>query len=325
MTAFQPLVVAGAVALVAGIATALAVRASAMFFERGTSRRWATVALSPSIIAASALVALLTPNPFAEVCHCAPHGHHHPHLCWIHPAYAGPLVTPALAVIAAWFVLRAPAIGRLAMSIVRSSRLARTLRSIPAVLIDGVAVHVLDCGEPTAFTAGFVRPRIVLDRALREELDARSLRAVVHHESAHVVRRDGLTLAALRLAEACFSVAALRSVVERWTSASELECDRHATRAVGSAFDVASALVAVERLRSSSRASPQEVAPAITSADLAQRVRALLAGGERPAHLASDALYLAFLAATILLLVAVWPGDAMHHLAETLLGAALHP
>ncbi len=324
MIGLQPLIAVAAVALVAGIASGLGVRAAAPFVERGSSARWAAAALVPCLVAASMLVALLTPNPLSGGCHCALHADHHPHLCWTHPAQAGPLVVPALVVLGVWLLVCGPALGRVALAIVRSSLLAHRVRGVSPTVIDGVPVHVVDCGEPVAFTAGLVWPRVIVDRALACCLDAPSLRAVVHHEHAHASRRDGLTLAILRVVAAGFPAGSLGTVVARWIAASEAECDRHAACRVGSPADVASALVAVERLRAHSAAPRSEVVPAISSADLVRRVSQLLGDQPRRPRLASDALFVGAVLVACSALVALWPGDAAHHVTETLLGAAVH-
>ena len=322
MTALQPLLVSLALALGLSMMVALAVRGLERCAARGSSAFWATAALAPIALGTLAIVALLAPGVFSSACHCAPHGDHHPHLCWLHPASAAPLVTPALVVVAMFGLLRGPAIGRVLVSIARSSFLGAALRRAPATRVDGVNVHVLDCGQPAAFTSGVWSPRIVVDRTLVEALDSKSLRAVVHHERAHALRRDGLTLAVLRLAAACFPLHSLHGAVERWTAASEAECDRHAAAVLRSTLDVAAALIAVERL-STHRAPPAVYTPAIASADLERRVRALLDDGPRRANLASDLVSVAIVVTGLALLAALWPGDAVHHLAETVLGHVL--
>ena len=323
MTSLQPLLVAAALGLAASSLAAAAVRAIEPRMKRESSALWAAMTLAPLVLGVLAVVALLSPGVLSNACHCAPHGDHHPHLCWIHPASAAPLVTPALLVLGVALLLRGSAIARTLQVIWRASSLATMLGRTPTKQIDGIPVHVLDCAQPVAFTAGLASPRIVLDRTLVAALDAASLRAVVHHEHAHALRRDGLTLAVLRLAAACFPARWLRSAIERWTLASEAECDRHAAAAIGSAADVAAALVAVERLHAGRTPGDALYAPAIGSADLERRVRALLESAVRPASLASDVVSVAIVAAGLMLLSALWPGDTVHHLAETLLGHVL--
>jgi hypothetical protein len=321
MTALQPLVVAIALALLLGLLVAVSMRAVAPLVRRASSASSAALMLAPLAIGALAMVALLFPDGISGACHCAPHGDHHPHLCWTHPGHAGPLFLPAVAFLAGWLLVRSGAIARAGGSILRSIRLARAIRATPLTQIDGIGVHLLDCGRPVAFTAGLLSPRIVVDRQLAERLDPQSLRAVVHHEHAHALRLDGLALAVARCIAALFPRAIVGEAVERWTSASEAECDRHAAAKLGSATDVAFALVAVERLQAGQAALGP--APAISSADLARRVSALLDGQPRPGNLASDVFGVAIVVIGFVILVALWPGDTVHHLIETLLGHAL--
>lgn len=333
MSALEPLAVAVAVALLVALVSALCVNALSRRFQRTSSVFWAAVAALPFVTGALSLVALMTPNPFASGCHCAHHGNHHPHLCWLHPAHAEPLLPLALAVLGVWLVVQGPSLVRTSTSIVRSLRLSRDLMRISPVNLDGVLVRVADCGQPTAFTAGLLSPAIVVDRVLWQTLDVTSLRAVVHHEHAHLSRRDGLTRAGLALARACLPEPLLASLVTRWMESAELECDRHAARRVGSTTDVAHALISVERLRDALRdtrrgganaSTTDAFAPSVSSGLLEQRVRRLLDEPVREPSLASDIVALAIVSSGLFALVAIWPGGAIHHLTETLLGIFFH-
>ncbi|MGK4006833.1 M56 family metallopeptidase [Sorangium sp. So ce1036] len=290
----------------------------------------AAVVFAPAVLGAVGCAALALPNPLVG-CHCAEHGLHHPHLCALHLVFALPLVTPSAYLVGAWLALVAPGVLRLVRDAIASARWTRAVRRLPAVALDGVAVRLADCGAPTAFTIGALSPVIVVDRVLFRSLSDEERRAVVHHERAHVERRDGLTLLALRLCVSLFPGPAGQRLVEAWRAAAEQSCDRHAAGKLGDPTAVAAALVAVEKIRAqgSRRAAlPAHAMGALAGNDLSRRVLALLEVNTLPQRteprLANDVLATAIVAASALLLTFVWPGDGFHHAIETLIGHLIH-
>jgi hypothetical protein len=289
---------------------------------------WAAAALAPIVIGALGCAALASPAPFSG-CHCAQHGLHHPHLCLIHPAFAEPLLAPAACLLAAWGLLVAPRLFRLAADVMASERWGRARRRLPAELLDGVPIRLADCADRGAVTAGALAPVIVFDRALWDGLSPEARRAVVHHEHAHAERRDGLTLLALRLCAALFPVPGRSRLIERWREAVEAACDAHAAQTIGDPGTVAAALVAVEKARALPPRS-RVAAPALGVAaggDLERRVMALLRSDEdagRRAPLGNDALAVAIVSLGAAALTLAWPGSEFHHAVETLIGLLVH-
>jgi Zn-dependent protease with chaperone function len=286
-----------------------------------TALRAATV-LGPVLLALLAVLVILVPTPL-QYCHCFTHGDHHPHLCVYHPWLASPLLGAALPVAALWLAFASWRCGPVVRELFRAEAWAKRLRLSPSETFDGVRVRVVDDLALGAFTVGMWRPVIVVDRLLWERLDPRERLAVIHHEHAHAERRDALTLACLRLVSAALPWPSMGSWLRAWKSATETLCDRYAAARVQDATCVAMALVSVERLRASIRAS-RALAPALGIAagtDLEARVRALLDDdGRAQVPLANDLLAVGISLTGLAALALVLPGSTLHHAAESLLG-----
>lgn len=307
-----------------GAVATLVARAPALAKPRQAALQ-AAVIFAPALLAAIGCVALAFPDPFAA-CHCAVHDPHHPHLCAAHPGFALPLIAPSVILLGIWLAVMGPVVYRLARDTIASVRWARELRRLPVTWLDGVALRFTDCGVRSAFTAGALSPVIVFDRTLWRSLPEEARRAIAHHEQGHAQRRDGLTMLALRLCLALFPMPAGGRLLDAWRAAAEHACDRYAAAKLGDAGAVAAALVAVERIqaRSSEQAAiPAPALGALAGSDLVRRVLALLESDGRhdtQRLLANDVLAAAIVMAGALLLTIAWPGDAVHHAIETIIG-----
>ena len=318
--------------LAVGLAVAVGVHAVLLWPAQLVLRRlwdrsptlWAALVLAPIAVALLVLAALLLPAPLGA-CHCAAHTPHHPHLCWVHPQLAAPLMLPAALFLASWALLVAPRLWRVVADARRTARWARDV-SEQMISVDGVRVWLANCRNPIAVSAGAFQPRIVFDRELWSRLNDEERRSIVHHEHAHVLRGDGLTLLALRLAAALSLLPAAVRYIEDWRAAAELACDRHASSAVGDPLAVASTLLSVEReCQLSMHSHTHGVLAAQPGALLESRVRALLEPERYPAAgLANDLLVVGCALCTAAFLVLVWPSDGVHHGVETLIGWAFH-
>jgi Zn-dependent protease with chaperone function len=198
---------------------------------------------------------------------------------------------PALAVfarVAAGTVLAAAAWRAQVQATRRlGAHVARTRVSLPERLAEaarreGLAgrVDCVDGEEPFSFAYGLRRSRVAVSRGLVETLDDEALRAVLAHERHHVAHLDPLKVVVARvLARAYFFLPALRSLRQRYATASELAADRRAVRRCGRAA-VAGALYRVV----AAPAWPEvETAAAMASPDaLDARVRQLETGEEPP-------------------------------------------
>lgn len=291
--------------------------------EPGSPLRHASALFVPAVLAAIAAVAVLLPGLDAG-CHCPAHISHHPHLCLVHPGYAVPLLMPALLVLGLWALGALPGMVGLWRDGLATWRWGRSLRQLPVRRTAGVEVRVLDLGIASAFTVGVLSPFIVMDRRLVDGLDESQQRAIVLHEAAHLTRRDGLTLALLRLCRALWPVPGAAKAIDRWLVAAELQCDQHAASESDDPLSVAEALVAVERLRAAQSDAdgarlPVAALAAHAGDQLETRVRALLddrSAASRGSQLGSDALALAIVALGVAALAITWPGDELHHFTE---------
>jgi Zn-dependent protease with chaperone function len=183
---------------------------------------------------------------------------------------------------------------------------------------EGDGVYSLATPRPLCFSVGLWRPAIYVSTALREQLSAAELRAVMAHEAAHVRRRDTLTAAALTLFYTCLSLPGGRLLLRDWRQAVERKCDEEAAREVGSAVDVAAALVRVARLSKQSAVGlPLSVCFAGWGDDVEGRVQALLEPIESGRSSAWRVRALAVLSLAVVLMAGQWLPHAVevfaHH------------
>lgn len=98
--------------------------------------------------------------------------------------------------------------------------------------------------QPIAFTAGFLRPTIVLSTGLLELLDDSELEAVVRHELFHKRSRDPLaTFVTLICARALWYIPILKWCHHHYKISREILADHYAMRTMGSSVALGSALL----------------------------------------------------------------------------------
>jgi len=136
-------------------------------------------------------------------------------------------------VLAALGLLMVGAAARsLTREILADRRFRRILAARSPLPLDGA--WVITDGEPQAFCAGLLRPRIYVSTAAMELLDTRALAAVLAHERHHVMRHDPLRLACGRaLLAALFFIPALRRLIERQQGLAEIGADEAAVCTAG--------------------------------------------------------------------------------------------
>jgi beta-lactamase regulating signal transducer with metallopeptidase domain len=157
----------------------------------------------------------------------------------------------------------------------------------------GCDVREADVDLP--LTAGFVRPVILLPRGWRS-LSATALRAILHHEAAHVRRRDCLAALGCALLEAAFwfnPAVWLATARARWFA--ELACDAEAARSMEEDA-YASELLALAAGWSRAR-RPMLAITAGAETNVARRIRLLLDQPPRTGAIAIVALAVALVAA----------------------------
>lgn len=253
------------------------------------------VAFSPSIGAALGL----------SVDHCPEHVGH-VHLCLHHLPASGPALVGGVVLAAAVFGLAAAVAHGVRLAAL-TARLTRTPASST-----GRGVGLVRSSRAFAFTAGWLRPRILVSSALADRLTSEQLEIVVAHERAHATRRDAVLVTAARILALAHLPFVRREVLAELTLACEQACDEAAATACGDRVLVAQTLVVAARAASS---PPHPAAGlAFGDGDVAARVESLL---DAPRHgvLPSRAAWLLVAAAGALALGA----PHVHHWTETLL------
>ncbi len=195
---------AGAGILVATAAAAsllMALPAAALAETAGESnaagrvRAWLAALVVPALVGLAAAVWALALHSQGTV--ASPHlGGLRPHLCLL-PMLLAPAGAFALRAFA-WLslLLVAAALARIAMGAISGHLLRRMMLDSGAALDvpaqEGPTVLAVDLRRLTSFTAGLLRPVIVLSTSLRERLAAEELAAIIAHERAHARRRDNV-------------------------------------------------------------------------------------------------------------------------------------
>ncbi|MGI5819870.1 MAG: M56 family metallopeptidase [Armatimonadota bacterium] len=157
----------------------------------GRARAWlAALTVPPVAGIAAALWGLLL---HAQGIGASPHiGGLRPHLCML-PLRDAPSGAFTLRLLA-WgtLALLIAAALRVALAALSSHLLRRTVVASGGRLREGAGELVVDLGRPVSFTAGLLRPVVVVATSLAASLDEASLEAILAHERAHARRRDNL-------------------------------------------------------------------------------------------------------------------------------------
>lgn len=107
-------------------------------------------------------------------------------------------------------------------------------------------VDVVQDPRPFSFCYWFRSPRICLSTGLIKRLDDAELRAVLHHERYHLLKRDPLRLVVARyFAAGLYVIPVVEELVEYYTVQKEVAADQAAVRAMGGVRELASALFKV--------------------------------------------------------------------------------
>jgi beta-lactamase regulating signal transducer with metallopeptidase domain len=147
-----------------------------------------------------------------------------------------------------------------------------------ATPVEGAPLFSIASARPLCFTMGVLRPAVYLSTGLREQLSPREREAMLAHEATHVRRRDGVVRTFLSLFYTLFPLPGSRLLLADWHHAAERECDAAAAGRIGSATDVAAALIrAAQAMARSSACLPGGACFAAFGDDIEGRVEALLA------------------------------------------------
>jgi Zn-dependent protease with chaperone function len=172
-------------------------------------------------------------------------------------------------------------IGNAALAMLKASRTVSTWSDSAEEIASPVPVPVLRIRRsvPALTAAGILRPRILLSGSAEFLLNGNELRSALHHEIAHIRRRDNLKKFLLRLV----AFPGMRGLEAAWLEASEMAADDAAVSSTADALDLAAALLKLSRLKAD-EPSPDLTAALVHghAAIINARVERLISWPERP-------------------------------------------
>lgn len=261
-------------------------------------------------LAVAVLPAWLTLGGYL-VDHCEVHGLGHPHLCFVHlpalhveGAQAGLLLLSSLALC---FALLAYA--------VREGRLHRRMKTFLQLLSADACIVTLATRLPLAFTAGILKPRIVMSQTLHAALTLKERHAVVRHEIAHIRAGDpwqNLVFEGLLLLHFPWIARRLRP---QWRRAMEEQADNYVVKQSGDALTLAEALLKTAKVQSALPVHTPASVLRVDGIDTPARITRLL----NPVDYTPSRINWS-VAAAVLIVGLLCISPMMHHGLETLLG-----
>jgi Zn-dependent protease with chaperone function len=155
--------------------------------------------------------------------------------------------------------------------------------------------------QPTAFTLGWLKPKIFISTGMQEACSAQDIDCILHHEAAHLQRRDNLRLLVGKILTAPLPRRSAQPALDDLKLSCEKACDLRAA-AMLSRESVAAALIRVARLQ-------QQAAPVASLAFVGnrteQRIHALL--DDPLAPLAGEKVFVAASIALLIILALINP------------------
>lgn len=266
------------------------------------------VAIMPVVIGGIVIVVLVAQSLLGAD-HCQAHGHH-AHLCFTHGAQwiERTWVVVVLAVACAMFVARAAIVAATYARGARSVRLLQRFSRLHGHL------WIVDSDRAFCFVTRrgvFVSSRVWSDLP-EEERDA-----LVAHEQAHLRNGDLAKRLVLELFLLLAAPCAGEIVRDTWLRASERLCDAHAASIVGDPETVARAMVSMCRL--GAQPTPGFAFTPL-AAELAARIRAVLAEAPLGERAAAMLMRAGIVACVVVASVGIAAAGPVHHAFETLLG-----
>lgn len=160
----------------------------------GRKRVWLAALFVPPVAGIAAAARSL--SLYSQGVLATPHlGGLRPHLCLL-PLLKAPGEFMLRALIWLSLLLVAAALMRTVGGAVSGHLLRKTMldsgRPLEVAGLEAHKVLAVDLRRPTSFTAGLLRPMIVVSTSLRDRLGPKELAAIVAHESAHARRMDNL-------------------------------------------------------------------------------------------------------------------------------------
>jgi len=114
-----------------------------------------------------------------------------------------------------------------------------------------VPAYVIEHEFPIVAVVGIFRPRLFIARCALDSLNENELRAVIAHETGHLVTRDNLKRAVVRACRDVLMIVPVGRALDRaWSEAAEAAADEFATEQGGAsvALDLAQSLIKIARL-----------------------------------------------------------------------------
>lgn len=244
--------------------------------------------------------------------HCLDHGDGHTHICLNHGPESSGLTAAGIAI-----ATLVPLTALLARELREYTRLRRLLSMLELTSrkCRNRDIRVLDTPIPLAFAAFLIRPRVFISSALITSLPQQLLDVVIEHERAHVRRRDRFIRAIVSLLSGFYTPRIRTRLIEDLSLACEQACDEEAAARVGDRLRVASAILAVERMRQELPALPSLAGSSFGGSNIALRVFSLVQGAVRPPASGRHWIWVGVALAGLTLLAS----DTIHHAAETIL------
>ncbi len=215
-----------------------------------SARTWLYAPLwAPIVLVSSALLPDLVRHLFQRENHCLPSlSEHLHHFCVLHPPHASGHSIPQLAV-TSLLVLAAVCIVGWLPRIYQQYQIGRSLLSVSQASQIADEVRLLELSEPMALCLGLLRPRILLSKTLAQNLSKETLEVIIHHERAHIERKDLWWRLSDLLMTQMFPKVVSRPLLEQISLGQEQACDQVAAERCQQPAVVAQALVEVARLK----------------------------------------------------------------------------
>jgi beta-lactamase regulating signal transducer with metallopeptidase domain len=211
---------------------------------------------------------------------------------------------------------------RLGTSVTRFTAALRLVSKLrrSALVEPRLGVSVLPSPEPVCALLGLWEPTIVVSKGFLTAVSPEDLDVVIHHERAHLERRDILWRTFAQATTIFVWERQRRLLLQALELAAEQSCDEAAARHTGDRLSVAETILRVERLLSRLPSPLSAAAASFGGEAVSQRVTALLAspatgGSTRRGAVAFALLVLSLLAAH----------QPIHHYTESLVAWLTHP
>lgn len=165
----------------------------------------------------------------------------------------------------------------------KTMRHLNTLKSITRLSADearlwevGCDIVVLESQTPSAFVAGFMRPKCYVTTGLLERVTRLELDIIIEHERAHIKHRDTQKKLLFAVLTSLFPKSVARSLNRLISVVMEQLADAHVSKS-HCAFDIAETLIKAARTQSSAKSNMNFLVVSYVSVeDVDVRIRALV-------------------------------------------------